>query len=142
MAKKKKKIPLNDAQSAGFGGTFGDLLKKKMPELDAASVDGTEEDSRGAESEENVTHEPVDLKKSPKIILRRERKGRGGKTVTLVEGIVGTPAQLEALAKEMRKGLGCGSTLEENTIVLQGDMTERAHQWLEKRGAKRLYSAN
>jgi translation initiation factor 1 len=72
----------------------------------------------------------------PKVVVRRERKGHGGKTVTIVEGIV--PAQRETLVGEMKKAFGCGARVEGESIVLQGDIADRAYVWLEKRGAKKI----
>jgi translation initiation factor 1 len=72
----------------------------------------------------------------PKVVVRRERKGHGGKTATLVDGVV--PAQRERLSGEMKKAFGCGARVEGESIVLQGDIADRACSWLEKRGAKRI----
>jgi len=80
----------------------------------------------------------IDLAKAGKIVVRRERKGRGGKTVTLVSGIERPPAELERIAKTMRKALGCGSTVEAGTIVLLGDIVPRAQAWLQAHGATRI----
>lgn len=84
----------------------------------------------------------ADLSRSEKILLRREKKGRGGKTVTLVSGITLPPPQLEQLARNMRKGLGCGATIEHDIIVLQGDLQVRAQQWLLQHGARKVILAN
>lgn len=85
---------------------------------------------------------PADLSHIEKILLRREKKGRGGKTVTLVSGITLPPPQLEQLARNMRKGLGCGATTEHGIIVLQGDLQHRAQQWLLQHGARKVVLAN
>ncbi|MHB0939628.1 MAG: translation initiation factor [Armatimonadota bacterium] len=82
--------------------------------------------------------ESIDLAKSGKIVVRRERKGRGGKTVTVVSGIERPPAELERIAKAMRKALGCGSTVEGPAIILQGDIVPRAQAWLQSHGATRI----
>lgn len=82
------------------------------------------------------------LAKSTKIVVRREKKGRGGKTVTVVSGVELPVAKLELLARALRKGLGCGSTLEGAAIVLQGDITDRARAWLEAHGAKKVVVGN
>ena len=71
-----------------------------------------------------------------KVVVRRERKGHGGKTATVVEGVLA--AQRETLAAEMKKAFGCGARVEEESIVLQGDIADRACTWLEKRGAKKV----
>jgi predicted translation initiation factor SUI1 len=84
----------------------------------------------------------IDLSRLGKIVLQRERKGRGGKTVTIVSGLNLPAPRLEQLAREMRKGLGCGSTVESGTIVLQGDIVPRAQEWLRKHGAVQIVIGN
>ena len=77
-----------------------------------------------------------DLSTLPRVVLRRERKGRGGKTVTVVEGVPVLIA--ERLARALRKGLGCGARVEEGAVVLQGDQVERSAAWLIVRGVKKV----
>lgn len=77
-----------------------------------------------------------------KIVVRREKKGRGGKTATLVEGVALTGAALEAFGREMRQSLGTGGGIEGNAIVISGDQVERAMNWLRARGATRLVAGN
>ena len=84
----------------------------------------------------------IDLAKAGKIVVRRERKGRGGKTVTLISGIERPPAQLDEIARAMRKALGCGSTVEGNLIILQGDIVPRAQAWLQEHGATKIVLGN
>ncbi len=79
-----------------------------------------------------------DLSRVGKIVLRVQRKGRGGKTVTLLSCAGLARPHLEFMAREMRKALGCGSRVEEESIVLQGDVQERASNWLSERGAARI----
>lgn len=73
-----------------------------------------------------------------KITVRHERKGRGGRTVTVVSGIGLPDVHLEALCREMKKGMGCGATVEDGAVILQGEIMDRALEWLTKRGATRL----
>jgi len=79
---------------------------------------------------------PVEPIFGAKVVVRRERKGHGGKTATVVDGVL--PAQRETLAGEMKKAFGCGARVEGESIVLQGDIADRACTWLEKRGAKKV----
>ena len=81
---------------------------------------------------------PVDKRFAAKIVVAKSKKGRGGKTVTCVRGIDANEAQLEQLAKELRQALGCGSSVEESEIIVQGEQTERVAKWLEAQGAKRV----
>ena len=84
----------------------------------------------------------IDFGGAPKIVLRREKKGRGGKVATVVEGIKRPPSALERIARELKRALGCGASLEGDTIVVQGDMAERIAPWLVARGAKKVVVAN
>jgi translation initiation factor 1 len=79
---------------------------------------------------------------SAKAVVRRERSGHGGKTVTRIEQLDHDAAGLEALAKRLKKALGCGARVEAGAIVLQGELEERAAAWLEAEGvAKRVVMA-
>lgn len=80
----------------------------------------------------------IDLAKCGKLVVRRERKGRGGKTVTLVSGIDGCPAERDRIARDLRKALGCGATVESQLIVVQGDQVDRIHEWLHAHGARQI----
>lgn len=55
----------------------------------------------------------------------RESKGRGGKTVTLVRGLPLDDAALAALGKQLRTACGCGGTVKDGTIEIQGDHADR-----------------
>jgi translation initiation factor 1 len=77
-----------------------------------------------------------------KIVVRREKKGRGGKTATLVEGIELEPAALRALTTRLKKAIGCGGTVEGTTIVLTGAQTDRVRAWLEEQGASGVIPGN
>ncbi len=86
--------------------------------------------------------EVFDLSRAGKLVVRREKKGRGGKTVTVISGLTLSAAALDALARALRKGLGCGSTLENGAIVLQGEITGRTRDWLVTHGAKQVVIGN
>jgi len=80
----------------------------------------------------------LDFSKIDRIVLRFERKGHGGKSVTRVEGLPFSGDVLENLARELKKGMGCGAWVEGNEILLQGNLTERMQEWFQKKGAKRV----
>jgi len=71
-----------------------------------------------------------------RAILFRETKGRGGKTVTVVSFREEIPGDPEEMAKKLRTALGCGGTVEDGRIILQGDQVERASAWLSAKGVK------
>jgi translation initiation factor 1 len=55
------------------------------------------------------------------VKLRIETKGRGGKIVTVLDGLPRNSDFLEGLGKELKKLLGTGGTAGETLIELQGD---------------------
>lgn len=73
-----------------------------------------------------------------RAVVRMERKGRGGKEVTVVEQLDLRPAELEAWLKALKQSLGCGGAVEEGALVVQGDHRARVKAWLEARGVKRV----
>jgi translation initiation factor 1 len=68
------------------------------------------------------------------VRLLRDRKGRGGKTVTLIAGLTGTPAALAALTSELKRACGTGGTVRGDVIEIQGDVRDRLRLELERRG--------
>lgn len=76
----------------------------------------------------------VDVPRDGVVRLLRDRKSRGGKTVTLITGLSGTPAALAALASDLKRLCGTGGTLRDDVLELQGDFRERLRTELERRG--------
>ncbi len=68
---------------------------------------------------------PVLRQKNQPVIVGLERKGRGGKTVTVLTGLLSPPAGREALLKVLKTRLGTGGTLKEETIEIQGDQRDK-----------------
>ncbi len=68
------------------------------------------------------------------VRVRRESKGRGGKTVTVVLGVPGDDAALKALAGELKKRCGTGGTVKDGNIEIQGDFCDLLVAELAKRG--------
>ena len=55
------------------------------------------------------------------VIVGIERKGRGGKTVSILTGVKSPPAGKTALLKLLKARLGTGGTLKDEVIEIQGD---------------------
>lgn len=141
MSKKKKtKITSDENISIGkdsefslpLASLFGQDLSKKEEILEKKTNKG---DKAGhIETEEFYSL----LQKLSKVILRRRTSGFGGKTVVQLTLPQGSNIELELLAKEIRKALGCGSRVEKGEIFLQGDICDRAEEWLYKKGVKKV----
>ncbi|WP_029166231.1 translation initiation factor [Aminiphilus circumscriptus] len=127
--------PLPNPFALAFGEPGGS--RTDPPGEDAScTADGAVSSKNGVSSVRGDEGGFSDLSTLPRVVLRRERKGRGGKTVTVVEGV---PVPLaEGLACALRKGLGCGSRVEEGVVVLQGDQVERSAAWFTARGVKKV----
>jgi translation initiation factor 1 len=66
--------------------------------------------------------------------LRMEKKGRGGKTVTVVFDLPKNAAFLKELAGELKRACGSGGTVVDDTVEIQGDHRERLREVLAKKG--------
>ncbi len=60
-----------------------------------------------------------------KLRVGIERKGRGGKTATVVKGFVGTEADLADLARTLKNRLGVGGSAKEGEIIIQGELKDK-----------------
>jgi len=68
------------------------------------------------------------------VRVRRETKGRGGKTVTTVSGVPLGGEALRSLAKDLKRRCGTGGTVKEGVIEIQGDHREAIVAELSRRG--------
>jgi translation initiation factor 1 len=68
--------------------------------------------------------------------VEASRKGRKGKTVTIVSGFQVFPATLEALGKQLKTQCGAGGAVKDNTIEIQGDHRDKVQQVLTELGYK------
>ena len=66
--------------------------------------------------------------------LRMEKKGRGGKTVTVIYGLPNNEPFLKTLCGELKKSCGCGGAITEDGVELQGELRDRVRAYLEKKG--------
>lgn len=69
-----------------------------------------------------------------RVRVRRETKGRAGKTVTAVSGLPLSADQLQKLLSELKRLVGGGGALKDGVIELQGDHCELVMRELIKRG--------
>jgi translation initiation factor 1 len=66
--------------------------------------------------------------------LRMEKKGRGGKTVTVVYGLPNNAEFLKTLCSELKRACGCGGATTDDGVELQGDLRDRVRAHLESKG--------
>lgn len=116
----KKKVPVNQPQG-GLNAAFSSLDLGDLPPGPKAEPP---KDGPGA------------IWKLGRVVLRKETAQRGGKTVIVVHDFAShLPASvIETVAKKLRQQCGCGGTVKERTIEIQGDQAGRIRAVLEKEG--------
>ncbi len=76
-----------------------------------------------------------------RVDIRRETGNRGGKTVTVVDGFIGIGLpEKESLCKKMRGACGCGGTVKDGAIEIQGDQRETVARILSEAGFRPVFS--
>lgn len=70
------------------------------------------------------------------VRIQRQTSGRKGKGVCLITGVDLDDAALDKLAAELKKKCGCGGSVKEGVIEIQGDKRELLKQLLEAKGMK------
>lgn len=121
----RKKSPPDDRPAGPFNNPFASLQGKlgPLPEAPPASA----------------AQRAVEPAKGPaRAVVRYERKGHGGKEVTVVEQLELREVDLEAWLKDLKRSLGCGGRVEEANLVLQGDQRERLPGLLTARGVRKI----
>lgn len=117
------KIPTSGGESLGQN-PFAQLSAVGLPAAPANPPAATS--VRGAA--------PVERNRG-RVDVRRETGGRGGKTVTVVDGFVGIGLpEKEQLTKKMRAACGCGGTVKDGAIEIQGDQRENVARILREAG--------
>ena len=66
--------------------------------------------------------------------LRIEKKGRGGKTVTVVDNLPNNAAFLKDLCQDLKRACGTGGAIQDGAIELQGDLRDRVRARLVAKG--------
>ena len=65
--------------------------------------------------------------------IRLEKKGRGGKSVSIIDEIPHNPVYFKKLLKELKNYCGTGGSLKEGHIELQGEQLLKIREFLTKK---------
>jgi translation initiation factor 1 len=79
-------------------------------------------------------HAPAALPRRLTARLRTEKAGRGGKMVTVVDGLPNNPAFLKDLSQELKRVCGTGGAVLDGGVQLQGDLRDRVRTVLIDKG--------
>lgn len=101
--------------------------KKRLGVVFSTNPDFAYEEEAEAET---ATLEP----QKQNLIVSIDRKGRGGKQVTLVSGFVGTPDDLAELGRTLKVKCGVGGSAKDGEITIQGDFRDRVVALLKDMG--------
>lgn len=117
---KKSRIDTCGSQSA-FASPFASLQIEGLPEGPELLI---------------PVNVPNKQRKPGRVVLRREKAERGGKTVVVVSGFADhfSIEEIAELAREARQSCGCGGTVREREIELQGDNAPKVRAFFEKKG--------
>jgi translation initiation factor 1 len=131
----KEKIATNGGQDLGqnpFGALGGLALPSKPPGVPTPASAG----ALGAKgSAGSAAGEPKPAKNRGRVEVLRMTAGRGGKTVTVARAFVGIGLpEKEQLAKKMQKACGCGGTVKDGQIEVQGDKRDEVARILTEAG--------
>jgi translation initiation factor 1 len=121
------KIPTDGGQ--GFGtNPFAGLSGAGLPTASAQPI-------------ENQKSKIENPRNRGRVDIKRTTAGRGGKTVTIVTGFtgIGLPEK-ESLCKKMRNACGCGGTVKDGDIEIQGDQREKIAKILTEAGFRPVFA--
>lgn len=84
-------------------------------------------------TEENEEAETLP-KSQQRLRVSVEKKGRGGKTVTLIRGFVGTKEDLKELGRLLKAKCGVGGSVKDGEVLVQGEFKQRITELLKAEG--------
>lgn len=94
------------------------------------------------DNQENIykeKHKEENFQKISKINISKQKKGKKGKTITLIKGLsIRNEIEVKELLKKMKVFCGTGGTVIDKDIQLQGDMVNKSIEFLRKEGFQNL----
>jgi translation initiation factor 1 len=73
-----------------------------------------------------------------KLYVSRDKKQRGGKQVTLIQGHTGPTEVMQEMLSKLKSLCATGGSLKDGEIILQGDHVKKVIAWLQKAGYKQV----
>jgi len=116
---------------------FGDL-RKRLGLPDEPEADTPEPLTSSAPGIRDFRQGDFDTSGPKRAVVRYERSGRGGKDVTVIEQLGLKDAELQTWVKQLKSALGCGGSVEGDSIMLQGDHRKRLPPILTQRGVRKV----
>lgn len=77
-------------------------------------------------------------KAAMKLYVSRDKKHRGGKQVTLIEGYDGPEEILETMLSKLKSHCSAGGSIKEGVVIIQGDHVNKVMAWLSAQGFKQV----
>ncbi len=90
--------------------------------------------SRKDKPDERISHHAGVSSGQQRVTVRLDRKGRGGKTVTIIDGLQLPQKQLDGLLRQMKSKLGTGGTVKDKFVEIQGDHRDTVMSELQSLG--------
>lgn len=132
---KDEKVPTNGGRNLGQN-PFGALGGLNLPPGPPAAPSGAAHSAHSTQS-----RRPEPPRNRGRVDIKRTTAGRGGKTVTVVTGFVGIGLpEKESLCKKMRGACGCGGTVKDGDIEIQGDQREKIAAILTDAGFRPVFA--
>nr|MBS0037137.1 translation initiation factor [Saprospiraceae bacterium] len=110
--------------------------KKNNPDSDEEKVLAYTTNPSGYNPFEGLSNpdKSKEKKKDYPVRIKLEKKGRGGKIVSIVSGLKVNPDHLEDIAKDLKSKCGTGGTSKNGEIIIQGDHRDKMIEILLKKG--------
>jgi len=112
------------------------LTAETMPEEKSTLVYSTDKAIPRKKKPNEKFHRAALKPVQQKVTIRLDRKGRGGKSVTVIEGLQMPQDKQEVLLKQLKTMLGTGGTVKDTSLEIQGDHRDALMGMLEKIGYK------
>jgi translation initiation factor 1 len=109
-------------------------LKNLFPEMENFVPDPSDEIKEDPGYAEFNAKEKAQMK----IYVSRDKKNRGGKQVTLVQGYEGNDKQMHDLLSKLKSLCSAGGSYKDGELIVQGDHVKKVITYFQKQGFKNV----